>query len=225
MAAASPWLISVGAERDLVALVDTILHDRARVLTEVTVHELRHSLGTRSRPPFAIVIGGVTATATLDALRPLAADKIPTLVIVENLVDSVEASLLATGARDVVGLPASAERLRSRILAMARATDDATANRRSGGTLVVGTLEVHLERREVAVDGRPVRLTATEFDLLATLAREPDQVVSRDELGQAINGTSGDRSLESHMSRIRSKITAAEGPRLIHAVRGRGYRL
>ena len=93
--------------------------------------------------------------------------------------------------------------------------------------LVDGELEIDLAAREVKVDGHRVALTRIEFDLLATLARYPRRVFSRDQLMASAWEVPFDGShvLDAHLSRMRGKVAAGGGERVAHAVRGVGYRL
>ena len=93
--------------------------------------------------------------------------------------------------------------------------------------IVDGDLEIDLAAREVRVGGVDVALTRIEFDLLATLARHPRRVFSRDQLMASAWEVPFDGShvLDAHLSRMRGKIVAAGGERVAHAVRGVGYRL
>ena len=74
--------------------------------------------------------------------------------------------------------------------------------------------------------GVTVDLTETERRLLAQLARHPDRVVSKTQLLTAVWGYDGydENIVEVHNSSLRRRLEA-HGPRLIHTVRGRGYRL
>ena len=103
--------------------------------------------------------------------------------------------------------------------------------RRSGTTrdparLRFGRLEVDLAAHEVLVDGRPVRLTAREFELLRVLVLHPRQVFSREHLFGLVWGSHGDRSAVSvYVSRLREKIADdPSAPRYIATVWGAGYR-
>jgi DNA-binding response OmpR family regulator len=84
---------------------------------------------------------------------------------------------------------------------------------------------VDRDRREAAIDGRVVDLTAKEFDLLAVLAEEPGRVVPRQELFARVwdpvwVGTG--KTLDVHVASLRRKVG---DPSLIETVRGVGYRL
>ena len=79
----------------------------------------------------------------------------------------------------------------------------------------------------MTVENNVVELTRTEFDLLAILMENSHRVVHRQELLDRIWGTwyGDDHVLETHISRMRKKVTDARGPRVAWAVRGVGYRL
>ena len=84
-------------------------------------------------------------------------------------------------------------------------------------------------RRAVRVDGSAVELTALEFNLLATLAREPGIVVARAALLDALWGpgyAGDDHLVDVHVANLRRKLgDDPAGPRFVETVRGVGYRL
>jgi DNA-binding response OmpR family regulator len=88
-------------------------------------------------------------------------------------------------------------------------------------------ISLNTDARTVSVNGSVVELTRTEFDLLSILMENAHRVVHRQELLDRIWGTwyGDDHVLETHISRMRKKITQAKGPRVAWAVRGVGYRL
>jgi len=90
-----------------------------------------------------------------------------------------------------------------------------------------GPLAVDTDAREARLDGVPVDLTRTEFDLLVALIENPTRVVTRDALLQRVWGEwYGDwHVVEVHMSRLRNKVKKAGGPSVGTAVRGVGYKL
>jgi DNA-binding response OmpR family regulator len=79
------------------------------------------------------------------------------------------------------------------------------------------------------VDGSPIDLTATEFGILATLARDPGVVVSRAALLDAVWGPEfegEDHLVDVHVANLRRKLgDEADRPRFVETVRGFGYRL
>ena len=89
-------------------------------------------------------------------------------------------------------------------------------------------LEIRLEEHTALVDGRPLSLTVRELQLLATLAENPQRIMTRGELYAQVWGGKprrSDRSVDVYVSRLRSKLgEALPELRLIHTHSGIGYR-
>ncbi|MCW3023624.1 MAG: response regulator transcription factor, partial [Conexibacter sp.] len=117
--------------------------------------------------------------------------------------------------------------LRSRIRAVMRRVG--AGDGRAGGALRVGPLAVDPGLRDVQLDGQPVDLTFSEFEILHALMAQRHRVHSRHDLLRAIWGDSAyrdPRSIDVHVRHLREKLEASpESPRLILTVRGAGYRL
>ena len=85
-----------------------------------------------------------------------------------------------------------------------------------------------LRTRRVERDGQEVQLTAREFELLAYLMRHPDQVLSREQILNAVWGFDfdpGTKVLEVYIGYLRRKLGEADGSGPIETVRNVGYRL
>ena len=92
--------------------------------------------------------------------------------------------------------------------------------------LRAGDLEMDLLKRNVIRGGRPVELQSREFQLLEYMLRNADRVVTRTMLLEAVWDFHFDPKtniVETHMSRLRSKLSQNGGAELIHTVRGAGY--
>ena len=91
----------------------------------------------------------------------------------------------------------------------------------------LGGLELDQERREVRLDGRPVAVTPTEYQILERMLRQPGRVFSRDSLLNAVWGVAcnvTDRTVDVHIRRLRRKLEADPSrPRYIRSIRGFGY--
>ncbi len=135
---------------------------------------------------------------------------------------------LESGADDYVTKPFSMAELMSRVRALLRRRD---LDRDSGGTAVrhVGRLQIDAVRHTVRLDGEPVRLTPSEFKLLALLAEEPERVFTRREIMQHLWESSyvGDqRACDIHVANLRAKLEREPSrPELLLTVRGVGYKL
>jgi two-component system, OmpR family, response regulator len=131
---------------------------------------------------------------------------------------------LTTGGDDYVTKPFSLEELIARLRNILRRTG---ALRQSSSRLRFSDLELDEDTFEVSRDGRSIELTATEFRLLRYLMLNPRRVLTRAQLLDHVwsYDFGGDaRVLETYISYLRKKIDA-QGPPLLHTVRGVGYAL
>jgi DNA-binding response OmpR family regulator len=135
---------------------------------------------------------------------------------------------LELGADDYVVKPFSPRELVARIKAILRRVPAAGAADDVGKAMRFDGLVIHPSTRRVEVDGRPVDLTAREFDLLAFLASHPGQVFTRDQLMDDVwdYTFAGDASTVTvHIRRVREKVEAdPKRPRFIKTVWGVGYK-
>ncbi len=136
---------------------------------------------------------------------------------------------LETGADDYMTKPFSPRELRARIAAMLRRPRTLGGQPAAPGPLLQhGVLRVDVDRRTTTLGDQDVALTRTEFDLLATLARSPLRVWTRQELVESVWGSSwagDDHLVDVHVNNMRRKLAAAWSHELIATVRGVGFRL
>jgi DNA-binding response OmpR family regulator len=133
---------------------------------------------------------------------------------------------LEAGADDYVTKPFGLAELRSRIRAVLRRA----APRAVGGDVVtVGPIAIDRAQREVRMNGEPVHVTFSEFELLNALMADPGRLRNRQELLRAIWGDSAyrdPRAIDVHVRHLREKLEPEpDHPRYILTVRGAGYRL
>jgi two-component system, OmpR family, alkaline phosphatase synthesis response regulator PhoP len=181
----------------------------------------------RSMPDLVVLDLGLPGRDGLDVARTLRRTSSVPIVMLTARGDETDRVVgLELGADDYVVKPFSPKELVARVRAVLRRTQAA----RAGGpeVLRVADVEVDLPRMRVAVAGRPVDLTPTEFQLLATLAREPGRVFTRGQLLDAVHGVafeSYERAIDAHVKNLRRKIEPTPGrPRYLLTVHGVGYR-
>jgi DNA-binding response OmpR family regulator len=129
---------------------------------------------------------------------------------------------LALGADDYIVKSATPAEVVARVKAVMRRGREIQAGR----ALRYGPIEIDRRAREVRAHGRPVSLTAREFDLLMMFAENPRQVLTHDQLFERIWGAWGDRSAVSvYVRKLREKLERDPGaPELLATVWGVGYR-
>lgn len=139
--------------------------------------------------------------------------------------DKVEG--LEVGADDYITKPFSLAEFKSRVKAAMR-RGGLRARSDDSATIAADGLVIDTARRRVTVRGKEARLTFIEFEILATLARDPGKVMSRKELLEDIWGASGFRSprtVDVHIRHLREKIERdPRKPEYLFTVRGIGYR-
>ena len=161
----------------------------------------------------------------LEVLRRMRADNSNVPVLFLTAKDAVEdrVSGLTAGGDDYVTKPFSLEELVARLRGLMRRAGAQQAA--TSSVLVVGDLELDEESHEVRRAGDEITLTATEFELLRFLMRNPRRVLSKAQiLDRVWNYDFGGQAnvVELYISYLRKKIDAGREP-MIHTMRGAGY--
>jgi two-component system OmpR family response regulator len=133
---------------------------------------------------------------------------------------------LELGADDYVPKPYYPRELVARLRAVLRRQPTPAAATPS--ILSYGSLEAEPGARRVQVNGKPMQVTASEFNMLVTLLRSGDQVSTKEDLSLKVLGRVRqpyDRSIDVHVSNLRQKLQALGSQTEIETVRGFGYRL
>ena len=181
----------------------------------------------RTRQPDLIVLDlGLPGLDGLDVARTLRRDSdVPIVVLTARGEESDKLVGLELGADDYVTKPFSPKELVARVRAVLRRAE----GRLTQADIVrVGDVELDVPRMRVTIAGRRIELTPTEFQLLATLARQPGRIMTRAQLLDAVHGVafeSYERAIDAHVKNIRRKLEPdAREPRYLLTVHGVGYR-
>jgi DNA-binding response OmpR family regulator len=159
---------------------------------------------------------------TLERLRDIS--DVPVLMLTARIGELDKVRGLKGGADDYVTKPFGRQELLARVEALLRRTSGPPEVRAAYEDAAV---RVDYRSREVAVGGRPIRLTPLEFRLLSAFVRHPDETLSRDRLLELVWGDSeslGGDQVKLYVGYLRRKLgwDAAASP--IETVRGFGYR-
>lgn len=183
----------------------------------------------RWRPDLIMLDIGLPGGDGIDVLTAVRRrDDTPIIMLTAVDDDVTKLMSFRIGADDYVVKPFNPSEVIERVRAVLRRARGSSAAR----ALTVGDLAIDLEarlaeRRPANGVAAPLPLTPTEFALLAHMARQPRRAFTRTELLDAVSPDSDalDRVIDSHISKLRTKLAAAGLPALIEPVRGLGYRL
>jgi two-component system phosphate regulon response regulator PhoB len=222
-------ILVVDDEKDLVDLISYNLQRNGYDV--VTARDGKEALELARSGPLDLIIldlmlPGIDGTEVARQLRADASTSHIPLVMLTAKSEEVDVVVgLALGADDYITKPFSMKILLARLGTVLRRSEAAGAPAESA-TLRAGPLVIDTARHEVLVGDQPVKLTLTEFRLLAALVAARGRVLSRDQLMDKAMGTDvfvTDRAIDVHITAIRRKL--GEASSLIHTVRGVGYRL
>ena len=180
-----------------------------------------------NRPDLVVLDLGLPGMDGMDVARSLRRSHETPIVMVTARGDETDRIVgLELGADDYVVKPFSPKELVARVRAVLRRSGVATAA--GEAPIHAGDVRIDPSRLRVTAGERTIELTPTEFQLLATLAREPGRVFTRGQLLDAIHGVafaSYERAIDAHVKNIRKKLEPEPGrPRYVLTVHGVGYR-
>jgi DNA-binding response OmpR family regulator len=220
-------ILVVDDEPKIVALArDYLEHAGFGVLTAVDGSSALEQV-RRRHPDLVVLDLGLPGLDGLDVTREIRKGSTLPIVMLTARDDELDKLLgLELGADDYLTKPFSPRELVARVKAVLRRTEAAAA---PAETLHSGDLTIDVPRHRVEVAGRDVELTATEFDLLVALARQPGRILTRSQLLDAIHGIAHEayeRAIDSHVKNLRRKLEPSPAtPRYVLTVHGVGYRL
>src|SRR3990172_8512752 len=163
----------------------------------------------------------------LDVTRTLRKDSsVPIIMLTARGEESDKLVGLELGADDYIVKPFSPKELVARVRAVLRRAETTTTP--NAEVIRAADLTLDAARLRATVGDRPVEMTATEFQLLATLASQPGRIFTRTQLLDSVRGVaveSYERAIDAHIKNIRRKIEPnPRRPRYILTVYGVGYK-
>ncbi len=186
------------------------------------------SLAKTERPDMVVLDLGLPQLDGLDFTREFRkASNAPIIMLTARAEESDKLIGLELGADDYVTKPFSPKELVARVRVVFRRIENTLSA--NAEMIRVADLTLDVPRMRVMAEKRDLEeLTPTEFELLATLARQPGRVFTRAQLLDAIHGVafeSYERAIDAHIKNIRHKIEAkASEPQYILTVYGVGYK-
>ncbi len=186
------------------------------------------SLAKTEKPDLIVLDLGLPQIDGLDFTREFRkTSNAPIIMLTARSDESDKLIGLELGADDYITKPFSPKELVARVRAVFRRMENAA----SAGMEIIRAADLTLDvpRLRVTASGRDLEeLTPTEFELLATLARQPGRVFTRAQLLDAIHGVafeSYERAIDAHIKNIRRKIEVTPGqPEYVLTVYGVGYK-
>lgn len=224
---AMPTVLVVDDELKIARLIRDYLEQAGFVVTTASDGQGAIASARQMRPDLIVLDLGLPGIDGLDVIRALRmASNVPVVVVTARADEADRVVGLELGADDYVVKPFSPKELVARVRAVLRRTE---AARLGAETIRTGDLILDILRREVRRGDQAIFLTATEFDLLHALARQPGRVFTRGQLLEAIHGVafeSYERAVDAHVKNIRRKLEPEpQRPRFLLTVHGVGYKL
>ncbi len=179
-----------------------------------------------NQPDLILLDIGLGSMDGLEVCRQLRALTATPIIFLTSRADEVDELVgFAAGGDDYITKPFSPKVVLARVSSLMRRNQRSDDDAKT--VYVAGPLTLDTSAHEVTLNGAPLELTRTEFDLLLALMENPSRVVTRDSLLERVWGEwYGDTHVvEVHISRLRNKVKKAGGPAVGVAVRGVGYKL
>ena len=219
-------ILVVDDELKIVKLVRAYL-ERAG-FTVVTAHDGQEALAVfrYERPNLVVLDLMLPGMDGLDVCRAIRRSSDVPIIMLTARDEEVDRLIgLELGADDYIVKPFSPREVVARVRAVLRRTEGQPVEPE---VIIAGDVTLDLPHRTAQVRGRPVELTATEFDLLTVLARHPGQVFTRMQLLDLVQGEAYEgyeRTIDVHVKNLRRKLgDDPRNPRNIVTMRGVGYK-
>ena len=169
------------------------------------------AVARREKPDLVVLDLMMPGMDGLDVCRNLRRESaVPIIMLTARVEESDKLVGLELGADDYITKPFSPRELVARVRVVLRRTGVEIAS----DVIRVGEVSLDRTRYEAALPEKIILLTPTEFEILATLMRQPGRIFSRAQLLTAVHGIafeSYERAIDSHIRNLRRKLETAEG--------------
>jgi len=220
-------ILVVDDEPQIVRLVRAYLEEAGFRVVTAYDGEGALAVARRERPDLVVLDVLMPRMDGLEFTRRVRRERdVPIIMLTARAEETDRVVGLELGADDYVTKPFSPRELVARVRAVLRRTQPSPA---PAPVLRAGPLTLDREAHTVALSGRPVNLTPTEFSILEALMTTPGRAFTRAELLEAVQGVAFEayeRTVDAHIKNLRRKLEPDPAhPRFILTVRGVGYRL
>jgi two-component system alkaline phosphatase synthesis response regulator PhoP len=225
-------ILVVDDDRDIVRLVRSYLEKAGYEILTAYDGETALQILRAEKPQLVILDLMLPDRDGWDVARVVRSDPqvklTPIIMLTAKVEDTDKIIGLEIGADDYITKPFNPREVVARVRALLRRSQ-MQSDLRAPVRLQVGKLILDIGRRELTLDGEPISLTPSEFEILRELMKTPGFVITRDELAEKALGygsSSAGRTLDSHIKNLRHKIDPEDDSfSYIQTVHGIGYRM
>jgi two-component system, OmpR family, alkaline phosphatase synthesis response regulator PhoP len=221
-----PTILVVDDERQIAAIARDYLTRAGFTVAVAADGASGLEIARQKRPDLVVLDLGLPRLDGLEVARALRRESdVPIIMLTARVDETDRLRGFEVGADDYITKPFSPRELVARVSSVLRRAryDPERTSRFEVGDLTIDAARMRVERA-----GKPIDLTATEFQLLSALARHPGRVFTRAQLLDAVRGTeieSFERAIDAHVKNVRRKLERdPHRPRYLLAVYGIGYK-
>jgi two-component system alkaline phosphatase synthesis response regulator PhoP len=219
-------ILVVDDERKIVKLARDYLEQGGFHVVAAADGETALAVARHQRPDLIVLDLNLPGLDGLDVCRALRRESAVPIIMLTARVEETDRLIgLELGADDYITKPFSPRELVARVRAVLRRVQGGI---HQPGLVRAGDLEIDLQGHRVTRAGESLRLSRTEFNLLATLAQHPGQTFTRAQLLDRLHGVAYegyDRSIDAHVKNLRRKLEPDPAePRYVLTVYGIGYK-
>jgi two-component system alkaline phosphatase synthesis response regulator PhoP len=223
----SSKILVVDDEAKIVRLVRSYLEQSGFTVVEANDGQTALIQARREKPDLVVLDLGLPGIDGLEVARTLRRERdTPIIMLTARIEDTDKIVGLELGADDYMTKPFNPRELVARVRAVLRRTSGIAP---AAEVLRAGALVLDAGGHEATLEGRPLDLTPTEFELLAVLLQNPGRAFTRLELLDRVQGDAYEgyeRTVDAHVKNLRAKLgDDPRHPRYIQTVFGVGYKL